>query len=58
MHIRVYIIKIKDRIFEIGGRSKTFEQIKDVEESCLVVDTDYTTEDRKIPLWLFGLIRP
>ena len=47
--------RIKDKIFEIGGRNKTFKQIKDIEDSYLVIDTDYTTENRKIPLWLFGL---
>ena len=48
--------RVKDLIFEIGGKSKTFKQIKDVKNSFLVIDTDYTTENRKIPLWLFGLI--
>jgi predicted AAA+ superfamily ATPase len=48
--------RVKDLIFEIGGKSKTFKQIKDVKNSFLVIDTDYTTESRKIPLWLFGLI--
>jgi len=48
--------RIGDRIFEIGGRGKTFKQIKDIRESYLVIDTDYTTDPRKIPLWLFGLI--
>ncbi len=48
--------RINDQIFEIGGRNKTFKQIKGIEDSYLVVDTDYTTEDRKIPLWIFGLI--
>lgn len=50
--------RVKDKIFEIGGRNKTFKQIKDIERSYLVVDTDYTTEERKVPLWLFGLIPP
>ncbi|MFO7885089.1 MAG: AAA family ATPase [Desulfobacteraceae bacterium] len=48
--------RINNRIFEIGGRTKTFKQIKSVKNSYLVVDTDYTMEDRKIPLWLFGLL--
>jgi len=47
--------RVKNKIFEIGGRNKTFKQIKDIEDSYLVIDTDYTTENRKIPLWLFGL---
>lgn len=49
--------RVKDLIFEIGGKSKTFKQIKDVKNSFLVIDTDYTTESHKIPLWLFGLIK-
>ena len=48
--------RVQDRFFEIGGRNKTFRQIKDAQNSYLVVDTDYTTEKRKIPLWLFGLM--
>ena len=47
--------RVKNQIFEIGGRNKTFKQIKNIEDSYLVVDIDYTTENRKIPLWLFGL---
>jgi predicted AAA+ superfamily ATPase len=48
--------RVKDTIFEIGGRNKTFKQLKDVKNSYLVVDTDYTTDSRKIPLWLFGMM--
>ena len=48
--------RVNDLFFEIGGKTKTFKQIKDKENSFLVIDTDYTTEERKIPLWLFGLI--
>jgi hypothetical protein len=48
--------RVNDTIFEIGGKNKTFQQIKDVKQSYLVIDTDYTTENRKIPIWLFGLL--
>ena len=48
--------RVKDNIFEIGGKNKTFKQIKDLEKSYLVIDTDYTTDTRKIPLWLFGMM--
>jgi predicted AAA+ superfamily ATPase len=48
--------RVKDTFFEIGGRNKTFKQIKDVQKSYLVIDIDYTTDVRKIPLWLFGMI--
>ena len=48
--------RVDKYIFEIGGRNKSFKQIKDVKNSFVVVDTDYTMEENKIPLWLFGLI--
>ncbi|MCK5788341.1 MAG: hypothetical protein KAH32_05055 [Chlamydiia bacterium] len=43
-------------IFEVGGKNKDFSQIKDVEKSFLALDIDFTTNDRKIPLWMFGLL--
>ena len=49
--------KIGKMIFEIGGKNKSFKQIKNKKESYLVIDTNYTTEQNKIPLWLFGLMR-
>lgn len=48
--------KIGKYIFEIGGKNKSFSQIKDIEDSFLVIDTDYSMEKNKIPLWLFGLM--
>ena len=48
--------KIGEYIFEVGGKSKSFKQIKDIPNSFLVIDTDYTTEENKIPLWLFGFL--
>ena len=48
--------RVDKYIFEIGGKNKSFKQIKDVKNSFVVVDTDYTMEENKIPLWLFGLI--
>ena len=48
---------VDDRyIFEIGGKKKSFKQIRDVPNSYVVVDTDYTVEVNRIPLWLFGLM--
>ena len=43
-------------IFEVGGKKKKFSQIKEKENSYLVVDTDITVNKNKIPLWLFGLL--
>ncbi|MEA3331075.1 MAG: AAA family ATPase [Campylobacterota bacterium] len=42
--------------FEIGGKNKTFKQIKDIDNSFIVVDTDSTENINKIPLWLFGFL--
>ena len=43
-------------IYEIGGKNKGFMQIKDLDKSYLVVDTDTTMHKNKIPLWMFGMI--
>ena len=42
--------------FEVGGKGKTFEQIKDVPDSYLAVDDTEIGYGNKIPLWLFGLL--
>jgi predicted AAA+ superfamily ATPase len=43
-------------IFEIGGKNKTFSQIKDLENGYLALDIDFTSNDKKIPLWLFSFL--
>ncbi len=43
-------------VFEIGGKNKGFKQIKDMENSFVVQDTDSSENSRKIPLWLFGFL--
>jgi len=43
-------------IFEVGGKNKSFKQIKDLDNSYLVIDTDNTQNTHKIPLWLFGFL--
>ena len=48
--------RVEDYLFEIGGKNKSFKQIKDIPNSYLVIDTDYSVEANKIPLWLFGLL--
>jgi len=48
--------RVKDIIFEVGGKNKSFAQIKDIDNAYLAVDIDYTTNVNKIPLWLFGFI--
>jgi predicted AAA+ superfamily ATPase len=42
--------------FEIGGKNKSFEQIKDINDSFLAIDDIETGIGNKIPLWLFGFL--
>jgi len=49
--------KVGEYIFEVGGKSKDFSQIKDVTNSFLALDIDFTTNDKKVPLWLFGFMK-
>ncbi len=48
---------VDDIVFEIGGKNKDFKQIKDIKDSYLALDIDFTMNDKKIPLWLFGLMK-
>lgn len=48
---------VDDRyLFEVGGSGKTFEQIKDIENSFLAVDETEIGSRNRIPLWMFGLL--
>jgi len=42
--------------FEIGGKSKGFQQIKDMPNSYVVSDEIESGYGNKIPLWLFGFL--
>ena len=42
--------------FEIGGKNKSFKQIKDLANSFVVADDIEMGSGNKIPLWLFGVI--
>ncbi len=42
--------------FEIGGKSKGFQQIKDLPDSYVVADDLEVGFGNKIPLWLFGFL--
>jgi predicted AAA+ superfamily ATPase len=42
--------------FEVGGKKKSFTQIKDVADSYLAVDDIEVGDGKKIPLWLFGFL--
>lgn len=43
-------------LFEVGGKGKSFEQIKDIPRSYVVNDGVESTRGNKIPLWLFGFL--
>ncbi len=43
-------------LFEIGGRSKGFDQIKDITDSFIAVDNVESGFGNKIPLWLFEFL--
>ena len=43
-------------IFEIGGKNKSFTQIKDIENSFVVADDIEIGFKNKIPLWIFGFL--
>jgi predicted AAA+ superfamily ATPase len=43
-------------IFEIGGKNKSFEQIKDLKNSFVAADDIEIGFGNKIPLWLFGFL--
>jgi predicted AAA+ superfamily ATPase len=47
---------INDITFEIGGKNKTKKQIKEVENSYLVLDDIEIGSNRTIPMWLFGFL--
>ena len=48
---------VKNRyIFEIGGKNKSFDQIKDMPNSFVVADDIEIGFGNKIPLWLFGFL--
>ena len=43
-------------LFEIGGKNKSFKQIKDINNSFVVADDIEIGFGNKIPLWLFGFL--
>jgi len=49
--------KVNDKyIFEIGGKNKSFKQVKDIKNSYVVADNLEVGFGNKIPLWVFGLM--
>ncbi len=47
---------VNKNVFEIGGRSKSFNQIKNVQNAYLALDDIECGINNKIPLWLFGFL--
>lgn len=47
---------VDNNIFEIGGKNKSFSQVKDLKNAYLAIDIDFTSNDKKIPLWLFSFV--
>ncbi|HOE38061.1 MAG TPA: AAA family ATPase [Bacteroidales bacterium] len=47
---------VDNYIFEIGGKNKTYNQIKDLPNSFIVADDIEVGHKNKIPLWLFGML--
>ena len=43
-------------IFEVGGKNKGFEQIKDISDSYIAADEIEVGSGNKIPLCMFGLL--
>jgi len=43
-------------LFEVGGKNKTFRQIRDIPRSYLAVDGIEVGYGNRIPLWLFGML--
>lgn len=42
--------------FEVGGKSKSFSQIKNIDNAYIAADNIEMGFEKKIPLWLFGFI--
>ena len=43
-------------LFEVGGKNKGFDQIRDIPDSYIAADDIETGFGNKIPLWLFGFL--
>jgi len=47
---------IDNYTFEVGGKRKSFDQIKNIPNSYVVADDIEIGHNNKIPLWLFGFL--
>lgn len=48
--------KVDDYIFEVGGKNKSFDQIKGIKNAYILADGIETGFKNKIPLYLFGFL--
>ena len=46
----------REYLFEVGGKGKSFDQIKDEPKSYLAIDDIEIGHFNRIPLWLFGFL--
>lgn len=46
----------RKHLFEVGGKGKSFVQIKDIPDSYLAVDNTEVGHGNRIPLWMFGFL--
>ena len=47
---------IDNYTFEVGGKGKSFDQIKNIPNSFVVADDIEIGHKNKIPLWMFGFL--
>lgn len=47
---------VDNYIFEVGGKNKSFKQIRNIKNSYVVLDDVESGINNKIPLWLFGFL--
>ncbi|MBO5028396.1 MAG: ATP-binding protein [Muribaculaceae bacterium] len=43
-------------LFEIGGKTKTFKQIADIDNSYVIADEEETCIGNRLPMWLLGFL--
>jgi hypothetical protein len=43
-------------VFEVGGKNKGFDQIKNIPDSYIAADDIEIGIGNKVPLWLFGFL--
>lgn len=46
----------KDFVFEVGGKNKSYKQVKHIEKGYVAADEIEIGHQHKIPLWLFGFL--